>query len=185
MEVENSSDITSLLICLTCLGTFLIIVATSLWIGLRQASGKSALPSNPKELINTSKGAASGLIGGLIGGSIYAGITAMSIFPNEKISLVNGIIVWAIFGGLLGIIGGGIGGFVNNRRYGQSRTLMDWAMVGAMFGPLILGMGAMMGMSLGGMGVSIGGEAPLLVIVGGTFLGAVVGAYFQENRLRN
>ncbi len=167
---------------LICCGVFLILIVTVIWISLRKTLGNTALPSDPKDLIAVSKGSINGMIGGLIGGSIYASIFATDVFPTEKVSLVNGIIIWAILGGLLGIVGGGIGGFVNDRRYGKSAELIDWTTAGAMLGPLIIGLGAMLGISTVGIDISIGGDAPLFIITGGAFPGATGAAYLQKSK---
>jgi len=180
MGTGSSGDVITPCTALVCCNAFVLLIGTTVWISLRKALGSSALPSSPKELITISKGSINGLVGGLIGGSICMSIFATSVFPTERVSLVNGMIVWAIIGGLLGMVGGGIGGLVNDRRYGKSNRLIDWATAGAMLSPLVLGAGAMVGVSVGGIGISLGGGGPLLAIPGGAFLGATGAAYLQE-----
>ena len=149
METVNSADTPILWTDLVCFGSVILLIVTVLWIGFRKALGNSALPSSSKEWVVVSTGSIKGLIGGLLGGSIYASIVATSIFPTEQLNLVGGIISWAIMGGLLGMAGGGLGGLVGDKRHGKGNGLVDWRMVGALLGPLVLGAGAALEISVG------------------------------------
>ena len=79
-------------------------------------------------------------------------------------------------------MGGGIAGLVNHHRYGNSSGLINWTTAGALFGPQIMGAGATVGVSIGGIGMSPSGEILTMAIMGGAFGGTIAGASFQRSQ---
>ena len=181
MDSETLENIQPFLICFSCL----VGISAIIWLALRWASGeKQVLPtSNFKELINIDQGTKSGVIGGVIGGVIYSSTFAFQVFPTETVSLQNALVIWIIFGIILGLAGGGIGGFISHKLYGPRRRdkqLLEWIILGALAGPLFLATGSAIG--IGGLtaGINLGGSSPLFVVLPGAILGAILGGAIQN-----
>ncbi len=127
------------------------------------------------------KGTVSGTVGGLISGAIYSGSVANMLFPTETVTLIQGVIIWIIIGALLGMAGGGAGGFVSEKKDRPVTGMVNWVTVGAFLGPLTLGAAVIVANVIHGGGVGTVGS-PFLVVVGGSFGGAFMGAIIQNRK---